>query len=92
MNKIVKEIAAQLDHGEAECGVCHNDFWARELRAIKYQNTIVLACPSCQAKNPQAERSTMDVGQIIALKHRIKEGADLDSLFTWTPKDTQCPT
>jgi hypothetical protein len=89
MNKIVKEIADQLDHGEAECGVCHNDFWAHELRAIQYQHTIVLACPSCVAKNPQAERSSMDVGQVIAMKHRVKEGADLDSILTWTPKECE---
>lgn len=40
-----------------------------------------LVCPSCAERYPK--HSALTVEQIIALKHRIKEGADLDNPQTW---------
>ncbi len=83
MNKDMKAVARLLKHGHEFCGMCGDEFPTRQLRAVLHENVVRLACPCCVQKVPQAERSSMDVGQIIALKERIKAGADLDNPQTW---------
>lgn len=66
---------------ERKCPTCSTWDWPQKFRAVEHEGRVILVCPKCAEAHPV--RSAMTVEEIIALKHRVKEGADLDNPQTW---------